>query len=506
MTDNRIRKIVVVGGGTAGWMAAAALSRFIEGAPVAIEVVESAEIGTVGVGEATIPPIRLFNATLGLDEIDFIKKTQATFKLGIEFNGWGKPGSRYFHGFGDFGPPIDGVPPHHHWLRMRAAGETAGLQEHSLVTMMADLGRFRPPTPDPRSVYSTYSYAFQFDATLYGRYLRGFAEANGVRRTEGKIVDVALRADDGFVEAVVLESGARVEADLFVDCSGFRGLLIEGALKTGYEDWSRWLPVDRALAVPSQNVGPPTPFTSATARSAGWQWRIPLQHRTGNGYVYCSQYIDDDAAAQTLLANLDGAALDVPRPLRFVTGRRRKFWNRNVVALGLAGGFMEPLESTSIHLIQNGIGHLIEFFPDRACDPKLADAFNAKSGEEYERIRDFLIAHYCTNQRVGEPFWDAVRTMSLPDSLKATLETFRATGSMGLDTYEAFFEPSWLSVLLGQQVWPKDYDRRADAIPLAELSHGLKLRRGAVRQAAEAAPGHADFIARYCRADPPPDA
>jgi tryptophan halogenase len=364
MADNRIRKVVIVGGGTAGWIVASAISRFFENHPLVIELIESEQIATVGVGEATIPPIRQFNAVLGLDEIEFIKATQATFKLGIEFKDWGRPGERYFHAFGDYGPAIDGVSPHHHWRRLREAGDPTSHEDYSLSTMMARENRFRPPNPDPRSIYSTFSYAFQFDAGLYARFLRAYSEKRGVVRTEGKVVDVSLRAEDGFIQSVTLDDGRIVEGDLFVDCSGFRGLLIEGALKTGYEDWSRWLPVNRALAVPCDSgPGGLEPYTTATARDAGWQWKIPLQHRVGNGYVFCDDFISEDAAADTLLAHLDGKAQATPSPLRFVTGRRRKVWNRNCVAIGLASGFMEPLESTSIHLIQNGVGRLLEFFP-----------------------------------------------------------------------------------------------------------------------------------------------
>ncbi len=502
MNDRRIRKVVIVGGGTAGWMTAAALARFLEHQPAAIELVESEAIGTVGVGEATIPPIRNFNAVLGIDEIDFIKATQATFKLGIAFEDWRVPGSRWFHGFGDYGPNIDGVSPHHHWRRLRAAGDPTSHEAYSLTTQMAALNRFRPPVPDPRSVYSNYAYAFQFDAGLYARYLRGYAEARGVTRTEGKIAKVDLRGADGFVEAVVLEDGRRIEGDLFIDCSGFRGLLIEEALGTGYEDWSHWLPVNRALAVPCARVGELTPYTTASADAAGWRWRIPLQHRTGNGYVFCDAFISEDEAAATLVSKLDGEALDTPRPLRFVTGRRRKIWNRNVVAVGLSSGFIEPLESTSIHLIQNAIGRLIEYFPDRDFDPKRSERFNTLSAAEIEHIRDFIVLHYVTAQRDDTPFWRHVRSIDPPDALKEQLQRFRRTGEALLKTEDSFLEPSWLAIYLGQDIVPEAHDPRADQIPLAELSDGMRRRREAVRQAAEALPPHAAFIDRFCKATP----
>ncbi|MFT4254767.1 MAG: tryptophan 7-halogenase, partial [Caulobacter sp.] len=348
--DRGLRKIVVVGGGTAGWMAAAALSHLVGGRFGAIEVVESDEIGTVGVGEATIPPLHLFHALLGIDENAFVRATQGAFKLGIEFRDWGRKGGRYFHPFGAYGAPMGLSPFHQAWLRGRAEGAAGDLDDYNLAASAAALNRFtRPPPGQAPPVFSTFGYAFHFDASLYAKFLRRFAEARGAKRTEGRIVDTVLRAGDGFVEAVVLEDGRRIEGDFFIDCSGFRGLLIEQALKTGYEDWSRWLPCDRALAVPSANAGPLTPYTRSTAEAAGWRWRIPLQHRTGNGHVYASAFIDDDAAASALRAGLDGEALAEPRPLRFTPGRRRKAWNRNVLALGLASGFIEPLESTSIH-------------------------------------------------------------------------------------------------------------------------------------------------------------
>ncbi|MBC7989273.1 MAG: tryptophan 7-halogenase, partial [Luteimonas sp.] len=387
MMDQRISKVVIVGGGTAGWMAAAALSKVL-GERIAIRLIESDEIGIVGVGEATIPQICLFNSTLGIDEDDFVRKTQASFKLGIEFVGWGKPQDRYLHAFGPVGGRDLGlIPFYQYWIKQRLAGKAADIGSYSLNTIASRQNRFMRPPNITNSPLSNIPYAFHFDAGLYARYLRGLSEARGVVRSEGKVLETRLRAEDGFIESVVLESGEVVDGELFVDCSGFRGLLIEQALQTGYHDWSHWLPCNRALAVPCASAGELTPYTRSTARSAGWQWRIPLQHRTGNGYVYCSDYISDDEAAATLLANLDGEALADPRPLRFVTGMRRKFWNRNCVAIGLASGFMEPLESTSIHFIQSAVARLVSFFPDASFDQADIDEYNRQLQFEFERSR-----------------------------------------------------------------------------------------------------------------------
>ena len=379
--DRRIRSIVIVGGGSAGWMTAAALANALPRG-CAITLIESDAIGTVGVGEATIPTIRLFNQTLGVDEAEFLKATKGSFKLGIQFVDWARMGHRYFHPFGTFARPFDIAGVHQHWLALRAAGSDIAFDDLSMAWAAAKANRFDRPSPDQRSVRSTFDYAYHFDAGLYAAFLRRYAEARGVVRHEGKVAAVDLNGDTGFVDAVTLDSGARHEADLFIDCSGFAGLLIEGALATGYEEWTHWLPCDRAVAVPCASSDDITPYTRSTARAAGWQWRIPLQHRTGNGYVYASAHISDDEAAATLLATLDGEQLADPRPLRFVTGRRRRSWNRNVVAVGLSSGFMEPLESTSLHLIQANIAKLLAFFPDRDFDPAVIDEFNRVAATE----------------------------------------------------------------------------------------------------------------------------
>jgi tryptophan 7-halogenase len=496
--DRTIRSVVIVGGGSAGWMTAAALSN---AAPkgCAITLVESEEIGTVGVGEATIPPIKVFNQMLGLDEAEFMRRTKGSFKLGIQFVDWARPGHRYFHPFGSYGRPFDVVPVHHYWQQAWAAGQAGSLDEYCMAWAAASTHRFAPPVTDQRHVLSTYDYAYHFDAGLYAGFLREYAEQRGVTRIEGKIGDVQLNGANGFVESVQLQDGRRIAGELFIDCSGFRGLLIEGALKTGYEDWTHWLPCDRALAVPCTSAGDFTPYTRSTARSAGWQWRIPLQHRTGNGYVYSSKFISDDAAAATLLANLDGTALADPRPLRFVTGRRRRMWNRNVIAVGLSSGFLEPLESTSLHLIQANIAKILALFPDRDFDPLVSNEFNRIAASEVERIRDFIILHYhLTGQQAGE-MWRYCAHMSIPDTLQEKIEHFRRYGRLVQREYDLFGPNSWLAVHIGQLNLPQRPDplihyRGIDAAPwLAKL-------REALASAARQLPSHQSYIDRFCKA------
>jgi tryptophan 7-halogenase len=496
VSRGRIRKIAIVGGGTAGWTAAAVLARFLRPEHTRIELIESEEIGIVGVGEATVPLIQALNGLLGIPEGDFIRKTQGTCKLGIEFRDWARLGNTHFHFFGDFGAPIEGVAPHHHWLKLRALGDATAIGEYSFPYVAGKLGRFAPPATDPKSEAASYKYAYHFDAGLYALYLRANAEARGVVRREGKVVDVQLRAGDGFIESVTMGDGTRVEADFFVDASGFRGLLIEQALHSGYEDWSHWLPCDRAVAVPCESAGDFTPYTISTAREAGWQWRIPLQHRTGNGYVYCSRFISDDEASATLLANLDGNALAEPRLLRFVTGHRRKFWNLNCIAVGLAAGFMEPLESTSIQLIQTAVARLVDLFPDLTFDPRITEEYNRITANEYARIRDFLILHYCATERDDTPLWSYCRSMALPESLQYKIDVFRASGRVPLYSEESYQEPSWVSIFLGQHVYPDRYDPVIDNIDDERLKRGMLQRRAAIRRTAERMPTHREFVDR----------
>jgi len=495
-------RVLIVGGGTSGWMTAAALARVLPPGIVRIRLIESEEIGTVGVGEATVPHIRYFNAKLGLDEADFMARTRATFKLGIEFRNWGRRGDAYIHPFGVFGEDIAGVPFHHHWVRARQAEQTGPVEDYSVPILAARRGRFAHPAEDLSSPLSTYSYAYQFDAGRYAAYLRAWSEARGVQRTEGRIEDVKLNGETGFVESVKLAGGERVEADLFIDCSGFRGLLIEQALQAGFDDWSHWLPCDRAWAAPCAADGPLTPYTRATAHDAGWFWRIPLQHRVGNGHVFSSAHCGDEEALDALVGQLESPPSMEPKLLKFRAGKRRKQWSRNVVAIGLSSGFLEPLESTSIHLIQLAAGYLIDLFPDRDFDPMNEIEFNRIMALEYERIRDFLILHYHATERTDTPFWNDCRTMQVPDSLAYRIELFRERGLVPPYREGMFLDASWLAVYLGQRVIPRQYDPSSDRVPDAELARKLAGLRETCRRAAESLPPHEDFLRRLGAAPP----
>jgi len=502
VSGRRRYKIAVIGGGTAGWMAAAGLRRRLSADDYAIALVESDEIGTVGVGEATLPHIRAFNDMLGLDEAAFMRATGATFKLGIEFVGWGDPADRYIHPFGAFGEPWAGVPFHHHWLRARRAGrDDTPLQAYSYAIAAARAGIFDFPDEDVRSIRSTYAYAYHFDAGRYAALLRNWAEDRGVVRHEGTIDAVDRNAETGDIDAVTLRSGQRVEADLFVDCTGFGSLLLGKTLDTAWQDWTHWLPCDRALALPCEGVEALTPYTRATAQQAGWTWRIPLQHRTGNGYVFSSAFIDGDAARETLLRAIDGAPLGEPRLLRFAPGRREVAWAANCVAIGLSSGFLEPLESTSIFLIQAAISDLVDLMPradDRRVDPRLRTAFNRLFAMHYDRVRDFLVLHYTANARTGEPFWNYVREMPLPDSLVAKLALYRARGALPAYQFGLFSADSWLSVLAGQGVEPAAFAGLADALPLDALDDKLSVLRERIAAGTQQAATHRAFVAEYC--------
>tara|TARA_R110002051_G_scaffold2924_2_gene15387 strand:- start:251 stop:1759 length:1509 start_codon:yes stop_codon:yes gene_type:complete len=501
MTPAPIQRILIVGGGTAGWMTAAALAHVLRGT-VKVELVESEAIGTVGVGEATIPPILMFNALLGIPEDDFIRATQATFKLGIQFRDWYRQGHSYFHPFGQYGTRIDAAAFHQYWLRLNDAGLDDSLDAYSVTAMAAQMGRFARPERDPRSILSQMTYAYHFDAGQYARFLRGRAEAAGVVRHEGRIADVQLRGD-GFIDSVVLDDGRSLGADFFIDCSGFRGLLIEGALKTGYEDWTHWLPCDRAVAMPCARIEDPVPYTRSTALEAGWQWRIPLQHRTGNGYVYSSAHISDDAALDRLRGGLDGKAMADPNFLRFTTGRRKKAWVGNCLAIGLSAGFLEPLESTSIHLIQTGISKLLLSFPDTGFATPDIDNYNRLVQLEYERVRDFVVLHYHATERDDSPLWRQVAAMDIPDTLRSKMEQFRTRGRVFRFEDELFQDTSWIAVLLGQGVRPERADPITEILPLEVTRERLHQLRTAIRQGVDRMPTHEAFIAAHCKASPP---
>jgi len=496
--SQEVRSVVIAGGGTAGWMVAAALARVL-GPRLTITLVESSEIGIIGVGEATIPAIQQFNKLVKLDEVEFLRHTQGTFKLGIEFVDWHEKGHAYMHAFGPVGRDLAYIPFHHYWLRdQQSAGS---LWDYSFNWLAAKQARFARTERIPDTPLTGLLWAYHFDASLYAAYLSRLAQGMGVRRVDGKIAAV-LQDPAGDVRALKLEDGRELAAEFFVDCTGFRGVLIEQALKTGYEDWSHWLPCDRAMAVPSARNEPLLPYTRSTALEAGWQWRIPLQHRTGNGHVYCSAYTSDERARELLMANLDSEPLADPRPLRFTTGRRKLLWNRNVVCMGLASGFLEPLESTSIHLIQVAIQRLILLFPHRGDNEERRREFNRSAAAEYEYIRDFIILHYYANDRRGEPFWDACRSMSIPDSLRQRIELFRETAGIFCAPDDLFQLTSWLQVMWGQGVRPRATHPFVEAVAPPDRAGYLHDLRRLLGQAVQQVPDHAAFIAKYCAAAP----
>jgi len=494
----QIKKVIVLGGGTAGWMTAAGLSNKLGNSKIDITLIESAQIGTVGVGEATLPHLRYFNQSLGIDESEFMRETKATFKLGIEFKNWGKIGDSYIHPFGEYGRPIKSIGFHHLWLKANQTGDPTPIDDYSYPILAAQKNRFTLPLSNSRSALSTFSYAFQLDASLYAAYLRRYCERKGVTRIEGKVIEVDRNPRSGNVSAIIMENGERVDADLFIDCSGFHGVLIEQTLKTGYDDWSKWLPCNRAYAVPCDSDGDFTPYTRAIAEKAGWRWRIPLQHRTGNGHVYCNSFITDDEAAQTLIDGLEGPAQMDPKQLFFVTGKRKKAWNKNVVSIGLSAGFLEPLESTSIYLIQIGITHLLELFPDANFEQSDSDEYNALMDLEFDRIRDFLVLHYVATERTDSEMWRYFQSLELPSTLQYKIDLFRERGTIVKYNQGLFLEPSWLAVYLGQRIKPHHYDPLADAISDDVFQKHMAGLKDVMHRAAAATPSHREFINKYC--------
>lgn len=487
--------IVIVGGGAAGWLAAALVAKRTDRQHTRVTLVESEEIGIIGVGEATIPILAQCNALLGIDEFDFVRATQGTFKLGIEFRDWGEVGNRHFHAFSDYGHPVEGVATHHYWLRLRQSGDDRPIDDYSFAYAVARNKNFAPS--DPHN--SRYHHAYHFDAALYARYLREVATGLGVERVEGKMTHCDLDGQTGNISAIHLANGITIPGDFFLDCTGLASELLGKALATPFVDWSRWLLCDSAIAVPSSRTGPIPPFTGSTAHPGGWRWTIPLQHRAGNGMVYNSGFWSDDAARNALLQAMDGEPLAEPRLFRFTSGHRREFWNRNCVGIGFASSFLEPLESTGLQLIVMGVLKLLQYFPEGAVDPVLRDEYNRLSTREIERIRDFIIAHYCLSRR-PEPLWSACRDMEIPDSLRHKLEVWSASGQVALGDSESYMEPSWVAILLGNGFVPDRYAVSADLHPLEQIRTGMKLRREEIMQSAKLVSSHREFIDRHCAA------
>jgi tryptophan halogenase len=492
---SRISRIAIVGGGTAGWMAASILARALPGTRTVITVIESPDIGTVGVGEATIPPIIDVLRYLSIDEADFVRHTQSTYKLGIKFSDWKQLGHSYWHPFGTFGAPINRRPFFHGWHRAKATGLAPRFNDFSVCAALGDAGKFRfPDNNNPNSPASGLRYALHFDATLVARYLRSYSERLGVTRIE-RTVQGATRRPDGFLDELQFSDGSKLQADLYIDCSGFRGVLIEQVLGTGYLDWSAMLPCDRAVAFPTATVTARAPYTHSRARSAGWHWRIPLQHRNGNGYVYSSANCSDEQALEDLQGALGEKPLADPRFLRFVTGRRRLFWNRNCVALGLASGFLEPLESTSIHLVTSGLYHLLEHFPDQGFDQINIDSYNEELIYENERIRDFIVLHYCLTQRDDAPLWRYCQSMAIPDSLRQRIELYRRTGRIRLRAGELFTDLSWFYIFEGLGLRPDAYDPLLDVVTVSQLTEILGSMANSTTALINAAPSHDSYFA-----------
>ncbi|MHA3840508.1 tryptophan halogenase family protein [Sphingomonas aestuarii] len=492
-SEHPIKRIVVAGGGTGGWMAAAAIARTM-GRAAQVTLVESESIGTVGVGESTIPPLVTYNRLLGINEAEFMRATNATFKLGILFDGWKNGSDRYFHSFGLTGKDHWAAGFQHYWLYGRERGHEASYDDYCLELVAAMEGKFAH-LPD-----NGMNYAYQLDSTLYAKFLRTMAEGDGAVRIEGKIAHVELDGESGDVAALVLDRGDRIEGDLFLDCTGFRALLIEQALHAGFDDWTHWLPCDSAIALQTENVGLPAPYTRAMAHDAGWQWRIPLQHRTGNGLVWCSRYLDRDAALDRLLGNVEGKVLTEPNHLHFTSGVRRRQWYRNCIAIGLSGGFMEPLESTSIHLIQRAVLRLIRMLPLGPVNPSDVAEFNDQQTQDMLQIRDFLILHYKATERRDSAFWRQCASMSVPDTLAQKIKLFRETGRVFRRNEELFAENSWVQVMMGQGIMPQSWHPIAAKLSDDDLERLLTTVRDGVARTVATLPAHATYVTRYCGA------
>jgi len=502
VTQDAIKKFVIVGGGTAGWVAAATLANIFKTSDVSVELVESADIGIIGVGEATIPPLLDTIRSLGIDEAEFIKATQASFKWGIKFENWQQKEHSYFHPFGGLGQDIDGHNFYQCWLKSKAEGDNTPLMAHSPESVLSDHNRFFLPFNAMGTPLAGARYALHLDAELVVRYLRDFCENIGVKRTVGH-VETALTNNNGFIEQLLLKDGQKIQGDFFIDCTGFKSLLIEDALKTGYEDWSKYLPCNRAVTVQTKSVGQTTPYTISRAQDAGWTWRIPLQHRTGNGYVFCEKYCSDEEAIRTLLDNIEGEPVTEPRIIPFVTGMRKKAWNKNCLALGLAQGFVEPLESTAIHLVSKTLAFFVRMFPDKNCDEVLINEFNRRVRADYEEIRDFLILHYCTTQRNDTDFWRWCQQMDIPDSLQKRIDFFKKSGGLIPGVEELFQPTSWYAVFDGMGIVPENYNSTLDALDYSKLKMSLDSGKKALIDVVKKQPTHDEFLQKYCPAPMP---
>jgi len=500
--NHHIKSIIIAGGGTAGWMAAAKLSKHFAKTDIKITVVESSAIGTVGVGEATIPTLRRFYQALGMKDMDVMRSTSATIKLGIEFKNWQQPNTSFIHPFGLFGHEANGIRFHHYWLKLQQLGEQSKLEQYSLGIALARANKFTFPAEKPSSPLSVFDWALHFDAGLFAKLMRDYALAQGVIHIDAKIEAVKLNTDNGFIQSLTLDNQHEIAGDLFIDCTGFNGLLISGALKTGYVDWSQWLLCDRALAVQSELVGEPAARTVATAHTAGWQWKIPLQHRQGNGYVYASGQISDAQAEETLLQHIDGKVLHSPRKFSFTAGRRAQAWNKNCIALGLAAGFLEPLESTSIALIETGIEKICGSFPAPFFNQNSIDYFNQVTATEWERIRDFIILHYKANQRSDSEFWQHCRAMQVPDSLQQKIDAYHECGDLLHYSWEIFHPDSWLAIYSGFELHPKKYDPNVDRLNTDYLRQSLAAMRSSIADAVAGLPTHQEFINAHCKVQP----
>lgn len=497
MADQRLKQFVIVGGGSAGWMTAAALSSLLASQDVKITLIESEAIGTVGVGEATIPDMLNFNRILGIPEDVFMRETEATFKLGIEFVNWGRQGERYFHPFGPHGSDMNGIDFHQFWLANRQYGDPTALEDYSLCASAAKNGKFRHPDPNPKSVLSNLAYAYHFDATLYAAFLRKYAEANGVERIEGLVETVSQKAATGDIDSVTLQGGKQIAGDFFFDCSGFRSLLMQKTLDVSFVDWSHWLPCNSAQTVATAHKDGLPSFTRATAHSAGWQWRIPTQRRVGNGHVYASDFMSDEDARKILTDHLESEMLGDIRTLRFKTGCLDQFWQNNCVGIGLSSGFLEPLESTSLYLIQTGISKFISLFPSRNFSPTIAAEYNRQMRQEFDQVRDFLILHYVATERDDSEFWNYCRTMDVPDSLQHKIELFREGGRVFRYDDELFSKPSWIAVMVGQNILPERVDPIVDGLNPEQVSHSLQSMHRAIQSAAANMPRHEDMLKSY---------